>query len=362
MRFHVLSLPHTQTVWEYQACAFTAKVINFCRMMKDRGHTVFLYAGDQNEAPCDEVISCISEAERSAACGGKHFVHASFDYSLPHWKAFNWRAAAGIRMRHQPGDFVCIIGGRANEEVARLVPEATVVEFGIGYGGTFAKYRVFESYAWMHTVYGAQGGPNPNAAKGDYWFDAVVPGYFDMDRFPFQAEKDDYLFFIGRLGAGKGENIAADVARQLGKKLIVAGQGIAPEGTEYVGVIGPEERGRLMAGAQVVFVPTVYIEPFGNVAVEAQASGTPVLCTDWGAMTETVIDGVTGFHCRTFGEFVRGVEKCRGLDPHVIRDLAIKRYSLPVIGEKYERYFERLSHLFNADPVSGGWYEGRTAA
>lgn len=115
-----------------------------------------------------------------------------------------------------------------------------------------------------------------------------------------------------------------------------------------------------MAGAKAVFVPTIYVEPFGNVAVEAQGCGTPVITTDWGAFTETVIDGVTGFRCHTFGEFKRAVEKAHTLNSYAIRQHAIRNYSLEVIGEKYERYFERLSLLWNADPVNGGWYEGRT--
>lgn len=356
MRFHVVGLPHTQTTDAYSACAFTEKVRKFCIMMKDRGHSVFLYAGDENEAPCDEHIACISEADRATHVGDRHYIFASFDYSLPVWTGFNARVAEAIRARAQPRDFIISFAGLAHKQIADTLPDLTFVEAGIGYGGTFAKYRVWESYAWMHTCYGAAIG-NPNAADGR-WFDAVIPGYFEPERFPFRETKDDYFFFIGRLTERKGYQIAIDVCRDLGKKLIMAGQmdaGIRlPSDVEYVGVIGPERRGELMAGARAVFVPTIYIEPFGNVAVEAQGSGTPVLTTDWGAFTETVIDGVTGFRCRTFGEFKRAAEQAHTLDPHRIRKHALDNYSLDVIGEKYVRHFERLSHLW-----SDGWYEGR---
>jgi len=63
-------------------------------------------------------------------------------------------------------------------------------------------------------------------------------------------------------------------------------------------------------------------------------------------MTETVIDGVTGFRCRTLGEFQTGVRRCSELDPNVIRKSAVDRYSLPVIGDKYETYFNRLLTLW----------------
>jgi glycosyltransferase involved in cell wall biosynthesis len=354
MRFHVAALPHTHTTTKFLSCAYTAKVINFCRMMKDRGHTVFLYGGEKNEAPCDEHIVCVSETDRAAHVGDKHFTSASFDYSLPFWTKANDRMTQEIAKRAEKTDFICVIGGYAQKQIADNLPHMITVEFGVGYGGTFSKYRVFESYAWMHTCYGAATMGKPHDADGQWW-DAVIPGYLDPAMFPFREQKDDYFMFIGRLVDRKGYRIAADVCFELGKKLVVAGQGKPPLGCEYVGVVGPEERGRLMAGAKAVFVPTIYLEPFGNVNVEAQACGTPVITTDWGAFTETVKHGLTGYRCRTFGEFKRAAEKCHVLDPKVIRQHAVDNYSLDVIGEKYERYFERLMTLW-----TDGWYEGRT--
>lgn len=352
MRFHLVSLPHTNTTAEFSACAFTEKARKFAIMMKALGHTVFLYAGEQNEAPCDELITCITEAERLAFVGDKHFIEAKFDAREPAWQVFNGRAIEGIRQRAKPHDFICVIGGHANKPIADALPNMMTVEFGIGYGGTFAKYRVWESYAWMHTCYGAASPGNPNAADGE-WFDAVIPGYFEPENFPFGGRRGrgDYYLFVGRLTDRKGINLAAELCQKNGKRLIIAGQGMPPSYGEYVGVVGPEERGRLMAGAQALIMPTIYIEPFGNVAVEAQACGTPVITTDWGAMTETVINGVTGFRCRSFAEFSTALEAVKTLNPATIHQHAIQNYSLDVIGKKYEAYFERLETLW-----ADGWY------
>lgn len=354
LRLHVTALPHTQTTSDYLSCAYTAKVINFCRMMIDRGHEVFLYAGEKNEAPCTEHIVCVSEAERAVHVGESHFTSASFDSNLPFWVKANAKMAEEIGKRSQQKDFICVIGGYAQKPIADALPHLVTVEFGVGYGGTFTKRRVFESYAWMHTVYGAETGGRPHDADGNWW-DAVIPGYLDPALFPFSAEKDDYFMFIGRLVDRKGYNIAVEVCRDLGKRLVVCGQGTPPKGCDYRGIVGPEERGRLMSKAKAVFVPTIYVEPFGNVNIEAQACGTPVITTDWGAFTETVEQGDTGFRCRTFGEFKQAALSAGSLDLNYISDRARYKYSIATIGKQYEDYFNRLLLLWE-----DGWYDGKS--
>lgn len=365
MHLHVVSLPHTQVTAAFSACAFTEKVRKFCIMMRSRGHNVTLYAGEESEVAGAELVTCISETERTAALAGlAHYTQASFDPRLPHWAAFNARAAAEIKRRAAPHDIVCVIGGSAHKPVADALPGMMVVEFGIGYAGTFAPYRVFESYAWMHVVYGAAGGYDPGAARGDHWYDAVIPGFIEGDAFPFvdhEAEAlllpdevslpDDYCLFVGRIDAHKGLRVAVDACREAGVRLVVAGPGTPPPDVEHVGVVGPEERGQLMARAKALLAPTEYIEPFGMVVVEAQACGTPTITTDWGAFTETNIHGVTGYRCRTLAEFVNAISDVERLDRAAIRDHAQGLYTLGPIGARYDAYFERLQTLWG-----NGWY------
>lgn len=318
-------------------------------MMTARGHTVFLYGGERNEAACYEHVVCIGEQERRRAIGDRHYVEASFDSSLPHWQSFNRRAIDGIRARQQPRDFVCLIGGVAQKSIADALPHLTAIEFGIGYGGTFAKFRVFESYAWMHTVYGAST-RNPHDLDGR-WFDAVIPNYFEVEDFPESAGHDGYYLFLGRMIERKGIGIAVEVCRGLGLPLITAGPGAPADYGRHEGVVGPERRGELLSRARAVFVPTHYLEPFGGVAVEAQLCGTPVITTDWGAFPETVEQGVSGFRCRTLAEFRRAAIEVDALDRGAIRRRAIARYSLEAVGPQYERHFARLLQLWG-----DGWH------
>jgi len=350
LRFHVVSLPHTNTTEDFTACAYTEKVRKFCIMMKNLGHTVYLYAGEFNEAPCDEHIMCITEEERLEAVGGKHYSSASFDYTLPHWKKFNKTVVSEIGQRLEHKDFICLIAGYASKPIADAFPQELSVEFGIGYGGSFANYKVFESYAWMHSCYGSKV-TDPHALDGKF-YDTVIPSYIDINDFPTQDKPGDYYLYIGRLIERKGYQIAVEVCKHLGKRLLIAGAGEPPEYGEYVGIVGTERRAELMGGAIATFTPTIYVEPFGTVAVEAMACGSPVISTDWGAFTETVIDGVTGFRCHTFQEFIDAAINASLLDRKAIGEYSKNRYGLDAVGLMYDRYFRRLQTLWGA-----GWYE-----
>ena len=122
------------------------------------------------------------------------------------------------------------------------------VEFGVGYGGVFSQYKVFESYAWMHSIYAMF--KNPTLVDGNF-YDAVIPGYLEPEMFPLQEKKEDYYLYVGRMVDRKGLIVAQHVCKELGVKLIMAGPGNNPkiEYGEWVGPVGPEERAKLMGGA-----------------------------------------------------------------------------------------------------------------
>jgi glycosyltransferase involved in cell wall biosynthesis len=157
------------------------------------------------------------------------------------------------------------------------------------------------------------------------------------------------------------------VAEALDMRLVVAGPGATewgdgyvkfPEGEarcpglEYVGSVGSEERAKLMGGAAATLMPTIYVEPFGGVAVESMMCGTPVVTTDFGAFTETVVEGVSGYRFQTLQEAVDRTVAAMELDRQAVRQHAVDHYSLDAVEPLYDRWFTNLDGL---------WGEGWTA-
>ena len=64
--------------------------------------------------------------------------------------------------------------------------------------------------------------------------------------------------------------------------------------TVYAPPVLGRARSAVLGGATALLAPSAFIEPFCGAAVEAQLCGTPVVCTSYGAFTETVEDGATG--------------------------------------------------------------------
>ena len=107
-----------------------------------------------------------------------------------------------------------------------------------------------------------------------------------------------------------------------------------------------------MGEARAVFVPTLYLGPFEGVNVESQLCGTPVITTDWGAFTDTVEHGKTGYRCRTAEQFCWAAKNVHHLDPRYIRDRAVFNWSLEKVGSMYQEYFDQLKRLSKK-----GYYE-----
>jgi len=356
MRFHLLPPSHTVTSPEYNACAFTQKVLKFAKMMKARGHTIIHYGHEDSQVDCDEHVTVTTNDDLKQAYGSydwrkEFFKHNTGDYC---YKITTERTIQEVAKRKQPYDFLLPFFGWGNWPVCEAHSDMIVVEPGIGYPSvTPARWKVFESYAIYHAWCGIDA---VGTCKQDNYH-VVIPNYFDPDDFTFNDKKEDYFLFLGRVYQGKGVHIAIEVCQKLGKKLIIAGQTDGsiqiPADVEYVGYADIEKRRTLMANAKASFVASQYLEPFGGVAVENLFSGTPIITSDWGAMTEYCINNYTGYRCRTFGDYINAVNNIHKINPYNCRKIALDRYSLDIVALMYEKYFQDILNVYTGN----GWYQ-----
>jgi len=358
LRFHLLGLAHLETHKRNSSCAYTQKIIKLASMIKKYGHTVYFYGVEGSDVPCDKFIQ-VSTQEILKQTYGDYDRTINFYKQNPEdiaHQQFNINSVKAILELKQERDILLCTMGLNQKPIADSVGLLTV-EPGVGYTGVFSSHRVFESYAWMHYIYGLQ------KTDDGLWYDAVIPNYFDPSDFPFQPRKQNYLLYFGRIISRKGIQVASDVAKATGNKLYIVGQGSLDnpgEGISLLGekhiiyhpAVGPKERARLLGNAKAVLMPTYYLEPFGGVNVEAQLCGTPVITSDWGAFPETVLHGVTGYRCRVFEEFCWAVNHIDRINPEACRAWAEKNYSMKRVAKMYEEYFQRIYRLFEK-----GWYQ-----
>lgn len=360
-------MAHTETTRAFEHCAFTARTRDFATMLTRAGHEVILYVGESNEAEVTEHVALCTPDEQRAWWPWYDPTRVVFNDFDPHgegWRTWNERAAAAVRERARPGDILAVTMGTTHRPVADAVADLAlrVVETGIGYPGVWAPFRVFESWAWRTFL----------AARDEVddvrFYDEVIPRAYDPAGFPEGTGSGGYFLYVGRVMARKGPHIAAEACKRLGARLVVAGQGVASaepgritatDGTvlegevEYAGVVGPAERARLMGEAIAVFTPTMYLEPFGGVSVEAQLTGTPAIVTDWGGLRANVVQGVTGYRCSMLADFVRAAECAPTLDRVRIREHALDMWSFDALTPRWNEYLARLDTLSGA-----GWYAG----
>lgn len=133
--------------------------------------------------------------------------------------------------------------------------------------------------------------------------DAVVVHPFVDDRWlqaPFEADRGDYHLVLSALVPYKKIELAISAAKRSSKRLIIIGDGplrqklstMAGPGIAVRGWVEDDELRRLVGQAQSLIIPGV--EDFGITALEAMASGTPVIGCRTGGVRDSVVDGETG--------------------------------------------------------------------
>jgi glycosyltransferase involved in cell wall biosynthesis len=192
------------------------------------------------------------------------------------------------------------------------------------------------------------------------WAGVVYNG-LRLNDAPFGRNRSDALCFVGRVAIEKGIVEAMEVAKAAGRPLRIAAK-IGPTGPEkdyndavfqpalkeagsdieFLGELSQADRDQLFAESYATLMPGSWPEPFGLVAIEALACGTPIIARRAGALPEIIRDGIDGFFGDDVVAMAFKVDKVAELDREAIRDSVIDRFSVERMTDGYEAIYRRM--------------------
>lgn len=189
----------------------------------------------------------------------------------------------------------------------------------------------------------------------------TVPNFVDTDLYKFvpRVPNDAPLVFLSRVEPIKGAHIAIEIAKQAGRRLVIAGNhsetgvegeywrtAIKPQlahaAIDYVGAVDDTAKIELLGSAAAMIVPIQWDEPFGIVFAEALACGTPVITCPRGATPEIIRNGIDGFLITDVEQGCQAVQKLDTIDRRQCRARAEQAFSAAAVVPQYELLYQEL--------------------
>ncbi len=219
---------------------------------------------------------------------------------------------------------------------------------------------VWDHYeGWYNTISRSEKLTMPQVMNRNYA--GTVYNAIDVASFPFNAKKDDYLLFLSRVSVDKAPHLAVEVAKRLGRRIILAGKvDPNPADTNYfnevlkplvdgdrvrfLGEADAKLKRELFKNAHALVLPLCWEEPFGLVMAEAMACGTPVVAFRRGAAAELVVHGETGFLVDNVDEMVDAVLKVDQIDPRRCRRHVEVNFGPERMTDRYLHLYEEIVH------------------
>lgn len=189
-------------------------------------------------------------------------------------------------------------------------------------------------------------------------FVGVIYNAIDVDSYPFRTgAHEDFALFLSRISHEKGPDIAIEVARRVGCRLVIAGNVDEPDRKffesrvmphvdgdqiQYVGEADAEMKRDLYSRARLLLAPITWEEPFGLFLAEAMACGTPVIAFNRGAVPEVIEDGVTGYIVEDVEAMVDATQRIDRIDPARCRQRVQDRFNVARMADDYQAAYGEI--------------------
>ena len=157
--------------------------------------------------------------------------------------------------------------------------------------------------------------------------------------------------YVGRLSAEKNVRLLVDIHKGLtregaaGHRFLIVGNGGERDWVrqnlpvaDLPGTLTGEDLARAYASMDVFVFPSE-TDTFGNVVLEAQASGVPAVVSDKGGPRHLVTPGITGFVAQNLDDYVRGVQMLRDRPTHERMSIAARD---AMLGRSWSSVFESV--------------------
>jgi glycosyltransferase involved in cell wall biosynthesis len=355
--------PLVTAIREPQRGGSQAFVSDLARGLVGRGHDVHVYAASGSEIPGVDVIDSgvdpeslagtlyravepLNAAEQAADPAAAAAAEAAFaatystmrltGYDVVHNHAFDAPAirlattlqAPVVHTLHLPPDRDVSAALRHAARSSR--PPAVAV------------VSAFQADAWRQVV--------PVVA--------ILPPYPPTGVIPWSNEAGHGALFAGRLSPEKGAVEAIDIASAAGVSIDLYGDPYDPRyardqieprrtwpGVTIQQAVPRTSLWRVMARAAVVLCPSMWDEPFGMVAAEAQACGTPVVAFRRAGLSEVIMDGITGFLVppSDLDAATEAVSQVAGISRSACREHAVDELDLELSLDAHERLYRQVA-------------------
>jgi UDP-glucose:tetrahydrobiopterin glucosyltransferase len=187
----------------------------------------------------------------------------------------------------------------------------------------------------------------------------IVGNGIVVDRYDVRDVADSapaYLGAIGRISPEKGFEDIAALSERSGRSVKVWGMMQDPSywqrlcddfpgaQLEYCGFVPTDELQAEIGGCTAVIMTPKWVEAFGNVAIEAMATGVPVITYDRGGPAEIVVDGETGFvvPADDIDALVAAVAQIGTIDRRACRRRVEQEYSTEAFAVRIEEWLNSV--------------------
>jgi glycosyltransferase involved in cell wall biosynthesis len=205
----------------------------------------------------------------------------------------------------------------------------------------------------------------------------VVANGIALDYFGNEQDSDSRLktgqrrglLWLGRVCEEKAPHLGLEIAAGAGIPITIAGQvypfsyhqkyfdrEIVPRlrqmpHAEYVSSPTAAGKRRLLREARALLITSLAEETSSLVAMEAAASGTPVIAFRRGALPEVVKEGVTGFLVQSVDQAMMALKQVSSISPASCARHARENFSAARMADRYAALYARIVRTETVLPV-----------